>query len=157
MPVTASAFAFDGPVQSGGSRWVVETHTTPAGPRVFRYLMANGGDAQAVMTARVASVNAALAEEEELGSYERDAALALAEQTVAQFAARLRAKYKASGAADACRIAWWLSRRISAGHITDAQCVAAFGVTATQWTNFKTNTLTPQANAWAAVIAAVGS
>lgn len=157
MPVTSSSFLMDGPVQVDGSRWCVETHETGSVPVVVRYLAAGDADCQAIMLARVAGINAALADAEEAANFERDGAPTVAEMTAAQFADRLRAKYRASNAADTCRLAWWLLRRIAAGQITDAQCRTAFGVTTTQWTNFKTNTLTPQSNAWAAVIAAAGS
>jgi hypothetical protein len=156
MPVTNSSFSLEH-AQFDGSRWCREVHTVPEGMREFHYLLAPGDDALAIMQGRVASVNDSLADEEEAANYERDGALTLVEMTAAQAAARLRAKYRASDRADTCRLAWWLLRRIAAGHITDAQCRTAFGLTTTQWTNFKTNTLTPQSNAWAAVIAATGS
>lgn len=156
MPVTNSSFSLDH-AQADGSRWVREIHTLPEGVRELRYLLAPGGDAQAIMQGRVASVNDALADAEEEANYERDGPLSLNEMTAAQFASRLRARYRDSNREDTCRLAYWLLRRIAAGQITDAQCRNAFGLTTTQWTNFKTNTLSPQSNAWAAVIAATGS
>lgn len=156
MPVTASSFTLEG-AQADGSRWCREVHQTSRGPVEFYYLAAANLDVDAVMNGRVASVNASLADAEEAANYERDGALSLGEMTAAQFADRLRARYRASNAADTCKLAWWLLRRITAGQITDAQCRAAFGLTSTQWSNFKTNTLTPQANAWAAIIAAAGA
>lgn len=157
MPVTSSTAAYDGPVQADGSRQVVETQAYTGGARVLRYLAAAGADISAIATARAAAVNADLADAEEAANYLLDGAPSLVEQTAAQFAARLRAKYRSSSASDTCRLAWWLLRRIAAGQITDAQCQTAFGLNATQWTNFKTNTLTPQSNAWASVLAATGS
>ena len=158
MPVTASSAVQNGPVQADGSFQAVETHVLSVGsPVVLSYLAAAGTDIAAVAAGRQASINAQLADAEEAGNYDRDGAPSLVELTAAQFAARLRAKYRASNAADTCRLAWWLLRRITAGQITDAQCQSAFGATANQWTNFKTNTLTPQSNAWASVIAAAGS
>jgi hypothetical protein len=157
MPVTSSSFTLDPYTQTDGSRWVRELHTLLDGARELRYLLAPGGDATAIMQGRVAAVNEALADEEAEANFERDGALTLNEMTAAEFANRLRLKYRNSDKADTCRLAWWLLRRIAAGHITDAQCRTAFGLTTTQWTNFKTNTLTPQSNAWAAVLAATGS
>lgn len=156
MAVTSSSYSLD-PEQVDGSRWCREVHTVVDGVRELLYLLAPGDDPQSIMQGRVTAVNDALADEEEMANYERDGPLTLNEMTAAQFASRLRIRYRNSDRTDTCRLAWWLLRRIAAGHITDAQCRTAFGLTTTQWTNFKTNTLTPQSNAWAAVIAATGS
>lgn len=157
MPVSSSSFALEG-AQADGSRWCREVHTVTGKPDVvFYYLVPAGFDPAPVMAERVAQVNAQLADSEAEDNFGRDGALTTGEMPAAQFAARLRERYRTSNAADTCKLAWWLLRRISAGHITDAQCRSAFGLTTTQWTTFKTNTLTPQSNAWASVIAAAGS
>lgn len=158
MPVTASSFTYDGPAQLDGSRMVIERHQCSGQPDVvFTYFAPAGFDPSTVLNGRAAQVNQALTDAEASANMANDAAPATAEQTMTAFLQAMRAAYKASDRADTCRLAWWLLRRIAAGQITDAQCQTAFGRTATQWTNFKTNTLTPQSNAWAAVIAATGA
>lgn len=156
MPVISSAFTLDPVTQADGSRWCEEAHQTGNGQTRFRYLAAPGVDCQAVMTGRVASVNASLADAEELANYDRDGSPTLAEMNAAAFAARLRERFRSADKADACRLAWWLLRRISQGDITDAQARNAFGLTANQWTTVKTNQLQPRSDAWTAVIAASG-
>lgn len=159
MPVTQSSFAYNGAVQVDGSQQVIETHQCANGVpnQIFMYFAASGFDPSTLLAGRAAAINAALASAEITADMLLDGAPVTVENTMTAFLLAMRAVYKASSAADTCRIAWWLLRRISAGHITDAQCQTAFGVGATAWTNFKTNTLTPQSNAWAALIAAAGS
>lgn len=156
MPVTSSSFTLEG-AQKDGSKWCRETHQiTGGGNRQFYYLSAAGADCQAIMNGRVASINDQLAEDEALANMERDGALTMLHQTAAQFASRFREEVRQATRERACYLAWWLLRRISAGHITDAQCQTAFGMSASAWTTFKTNTVTPRSNAWAAVVAAAG-
>lgn len=83
-------------------------------------------------------------------------ALNLRHQTVAQFAARLRERYRNASRDEAARIAHWLLEKINAGDITDAQCASAFGVTVGQWSTFKTNKLVPLHEHWTAIRAAAG-
>lgn len=64
-------------------------------------------------------------------------ALNLKHQTAAQFAERLRERYRTSEREDAARIAKWLLSAITAGDITDAQVRSAFDLTTTQWTALK--------------------
>lgn len=84
-------------------------------------------------------------------------ALNLNHQTAAQLAARLRAEYLGATRARSCQLAYWLIERINAGDFTDTQARNAFGLTTTQWTNLKSTRLTPQHDAWAAVLAATGA
>jgi hypothetical protein len=158
MPVTASSATFDGPPQADGSRMVIERHQCANGvPDVqFVYFAPAGFDPSTVLAGRTAMINAQLADAEATADMSNDGAPVAVEQTMTAFLQAMRAAYKASDKADTCRLAWWLLRRIAAGQIADTQCQAAFGRSAAQWTSFKTNTLTPQSNAWAAVIAATG-
>jgi hypothetical protein len=78
-------------------------------------------------------------------------ALNLKYQTAAQFAARLRERYRHASREEAVRIATWILNRIEAGDITDTQVRNAFGLTAGQyttlkskWTNLRTNWLAVQ-------------
>lgn len=156
MPVTSSIASFDGPVQRDGTRWIREVHSTLGQDVELLWLGNPGVDLQAVASARSAIINSQLAEAEATDNLSRDEAPVLVEMTASQLAARVRERYRAADRDEACRLAYWLTQRITAGQITDAQCRTAFGVTNTQWTNFKANKLTPQANAWAAVLAATG-
>lgn len=156
MPVTASQTTFDG-AQRDGSRWCHEVHTCTGGGEVrYGYWTPAGYDPAAVTAARAAQVDAWLADTEALENVERDGAATLVHQTAAQFAARLREMARQGTRERACYLAWWLLRRIAQGHVTDAVARTAFGMTTTAWTTFKTATLTPRSNAWAAVIAAGG-
>jgi hypothetical protein len=82
-------------------------------------------------------------------------ALNLRHQTAAQFAARLRERYRSASREDAARIATWLLNRIDAGDLTDAQVRNAFGLTVQQYSNMKTR-MTNLRTAWLAVQAAQG-
>jgi hypothetical protein len=82
-------------------------------------------------------------------------ALTLKHQTAAQFAARLRERYRNAEREDAAKIARWVARRLAAGDITDAQMRAAFGLTTTQWSNLKARMQTLAAN-YDAVLSARG-
>lgn len=76
-------------------------------------------------------------------------ALLLKHQTAEQFVARLRAAYRDGERERLVQIARFIISRIQAGDLTDAQCRAAFGLNATQWTNLKTkmNNLITASNA----------
>lgn len=82
-------------------------------------------------------------------------ALNLQFQTTAQFAARLRERYRSASREEAARIATWILNRIDAGDITDAQVRNAFGLTVTQYANLKTR-MTNLRTAYQAVQAAAG-
>lgn len=157
MTVTSSTFAQES-LQKDGRRWVTETHTLTGGATVpVRYLLAVAGDASAIMTARAPIIAAQAVEDEAVANFNRDGALTVVQQTAAQFAARFRQEVANASQQWACYLAWWLLRRIAAGQITDAQCQTAFNMTASAWTTFKTNTLTPRSNAWVAMLAATGA
>lgn len=81
--------------------------------------------------------------------------LDLRHQTAAQFAARLRARFRSASRLEAARIATWVMDRIAAGDITDAQMRAAFSLTTAQWTALKTR-LTTMRTAYRAIEAARG-
>lgn len=159
MPVSSSTATFEGP-QADGSRWCLEAHALAGGQSIeYRYLTLSDmtqAQVDAKAAARAALVDEWLREREYQRTIERDGAFTLAENSAAQFAARLREDFGAGADRQACYLAWWLLRRIAAGHVTDAQCRTAFGLTTTQWNNVKTNTLTPRSNAYAAMNAAGG-
>jgi hypothetical protein len=68
--------------------------------------------------------------------------LNLHHQTLAQFAARLRDRFKAASGVEKGRIATWLYDHYQAGDFTAAQLRAAFGMTTTQFTAFVTRVQT---------------
>ena len=113
--------------------------------------------ADAVAAGRAADVAEWLASREAEDNIGRDGPPSLVHQTPEQFAKRLREHIRSGDRERACKLAWWLLRRIAAGDITDSQARAAFGLTVAQWTNVKSNILTPRSNAWAAVLAAGGT
>lgn len=82
-------------------------------------------------------------------------ALNLRHQTAAQFAARLRERYRNASREEAARIATWILNRIEAGDLTDAQVRNAFGLTVTQYNAMKTR-MTNLRTAYQAVQAAAG-
>ena len=82
-------------------------------------------------------------------------ALSLRHQTAAQFAARLRERFRSAEREEAARLATWIIERIAAGDITDAQVRTAFGLSAAQYSALKTRLQTLRDH-WAAVRAAKG-
>lgn len=157
MAVTSSVANFDGPIQADGRRQVIEHHELTGGESVtFTYFAMPEDDIQTIANARAVSLLEAAADAEALANVERDGPFTLNHQTGAQFAARFREMVRSATKERACYLAWWLTQRIAQGHTTDAAVRSAFGMTAGQWTTFKSNKVTPRANAWAAVIAATG-
>jgi len=63
--------------------------------------------------------------------------LALKHQTKAQFAERLRARYKSSSREGTAKIAKFILDRLDDGDFTDSQVRNVFGLTVEQWTNLK--------------------
>lgn len=82
-------------------------------------------------------------------------ALILQHQTLAQFAARLRQRYKNANREESARFAKWILDHLEAGDFTDAQIRNAFGLTAGQWTTLKAKMTTRRTN-YEAVQAAAG-
>lgn len=82
-------------------------------------------------------------------------ALNLKHQTVAEFAARLRERYRNSSRGDAARIAKWILDHLEAGDFTETQLRNVFGLTAGQWTTLKAK-MTNLRAAYEAVQAAQG-
>jgi hypothetical protein len=64
-------------------------------------------------------------------------ALNLKHQTPAQFAARLKARFKAAEKYEKARIAAWMYDRVQAGDITVARIKSAFELTDPQWLTFR--------------------
>ena len=89
-------------------------------------------------------------------------ALNLQHQTAAEFAARFWARVLAArNARDQmlyCRLLWWLTRKLVAGDITDAQARNSFNtaygrtLTAVQWTSLRTTRITPAHDRYEAML-----
>lgn len=73
-------------------------------------------------------------------------ALNLQHQTPAQFAARLRQRYKSANKDEAARLAKWVLDHLEAGDFTDVQIRNVFGLTAGQWTTLKAKMTTMRTN-----------
>lgn len=82
-------------------------------------------------------------------------ALNLQHQTAAQFAARLRERYKTATDVEAGRIANWIINHINLGDFTETQVRNAFGLNTTQWATLKAK-LTALRDNYLAVMAARG-
>ena len=140
MPITSSSFAVD-PAQRDGRVRINERHIDSAnGPLLFAYLAANDSNATAVMTARVAQINETLAQNEFERQITTDTpivALVLVQNTAAQFAARLVARFHDSERFERARLCAWVLNRIDAGIYTDTQVRNAFGYSAGVWTTYK--------------------
>ena len=83
-------------------------------------------------------------------------ALTLHHQTAAQFAARLRKRFRNAEREECARIAHWIMRRIAVGDVTESQVRNAFGLTTQRWNTLKANKLEPLRDAWAAIKDAQG-
>jgi hypothetical protein len=157
MPVASSAFTLDPVVQADGRRYVRETHTLTVGsPFLVDYLAAAGTNYTTVMNGRVAGINEQLAQAEYMLCVEGNT-FTTSQQTATELAARFRAEYLNASRERVCRMAYWLIERINAGSFTDTQARTAFGLATTPWNTLKSTRLTPQHDAWAAVIAATGA
>lgn len=156
MAIVSSEF-FVGALQADGRAYVREEHTDHLG-QVHRreYGPVGQVDYAAICAARAVRLAEILAEAEFLDRITRVGALGLQHQVAADFATRLRERYRLLGKADAAYLSWWVIEMINAGHVTDAQVRNAFGMTVQQYTNLKTNKLQPQHDLWVALEAAVG-
>lgn len=90
-------------------------------------------------------------------------ALNLRHQTAAEFAARFWERVRAArdrrDQIEYCRLLYWLTRRLVAGDITDAQARNSFNaafnrtLNAAQWTNLRSTRITPAHDRYAAILA----
>lgn len=89
-------------------------------------------------------------------------ALVLVHQTAAEFAARFWLLVQQNIGKDNVtfeRLMWWLTERLNAGDITDAQARNSFNtafnrtLTAAEWTTLRANRITPAHDRYAAMLA----
>ena len=89
-------------------------------------------------------------------------ALNLRHQTAAQFAAKFWARVQAADKLEFAQLMYWLTRRLVAGDLTDAQARVSFNtafgrsLTAQQWTTRRANRVTPAHDRYAAMLAEGG-
>lgn len=157
MPVVSSAIVEDAP-QRDGRRWIAERHVDHLGvARFLRYLAVKGLNVTAIMTARIAGLNAELTRNEvdaniaSVIAFGKDAVVIRNYSTVAQNAAALRAVYLTSTRLESIMIGEYLST------LTDGVLQTAFGLTSGQTTTLRTNKLTPAATQAAAIRIVAGA
>lgn len=144
-----------GHAQADGRRLIIERHVDATGrEHVIEYGPIGQADYASIMAARAAALDDALAESEVDECIATNTVRAQY-QTGAEFAGRLRERYRVATQETAARLAAWLLGRIEAGQLTDLQVRNAFGLTAPQYTAMKTRMTTLRVS-WAALRAAVG-
>ena len=82
-------------------------------------------------------------------------ALNLKHQTLAEFAARLRERYRNASREEAARIATFILNKIESGDVTETQIRNVFNLTVTQWATLKEK-MTTLRTSWLAIQAAQG-
>jgi len=155
VSITNSTYEFDGPVQADGRRYVRETHTDHLGAlHLISYLAAVGADYSSIMAARVAQIEAGLADLEYANNLSNDA-LATQHITKADLLAKFREAYRSASKEDLARLATWVIRRVTQGDVTEAQLQSAFGLTDPQYATLRAKMLALRDH-WVAVQAAEG-
>lgn len=158
----SSTYTPDAHTQADGRRYVTESFVDDAGGQHSWMYLAPVGWGDVEYTAHLAMVAAridkqlAKAEFEQLLGEDVSVTLNLKYQTAAQFAERLRERWRNSTREECARIAWWIRNRIVSGDVTQAQLRTAFGMTQAQWNALRDDKLIPLADAWQAVRDAAG-
>ena len=158
MAITSSVVTVEH-AQIDGRRWVREVHSDATGiAQIVDYLGASNAatTAQGIANARVATLNAQLAEAEARQKFGIDAnPVPFRWQTAGEFLDRLRAFYRQATREQLARLARYVTRRIDDGSVTVAQLRNAFGLTTPQWTTLEAKMRALRAH-WEAVDAAAG-
>jgi hypothetical protein len=142
--------------QKDGRAYVFERHVDAAGiVREFAYLAAAGANYAANLATHAAMLDAMLAQQEFEDAIQSAANIIPVYQTAAQFADRLRARYRDSSEIECGRLATWLYNHYVSGNFTALQLRTAFGMTTTQFNTFVTKVQTLRTN-YLAVLAARG-
>lgn len=139
MPITSSTYTL-GAVQKCGRTPCTEMHISNTG-EIFHieYLADIGVDYVAVMSGRVAFIDANLKTNELsdavfVGAWN----YVLSHTTNAELSAYVRSLYKTSSREMLAQLAKRILEWITNGRFTDTQIRNAFGLTAAQWTTLKT-------------------
>jgi len=156
--IVSSVLDADEHAQADGRTWVRETHTDHLGLEyVYSYLAAAGTDTNAVMAARVATIDGYLTRNEirtNIESVSRYGSLVpsvtLDYSTATQNASALREAYKTMVQAEAVMVGDYLNT------LTNAQIANAFGITTGQAATLRTNKLAPAAALAASLRAETG-
>lgn len=153
-----SSVLIDRSTQHDGRFWAGERHTDQLGLIYeFRYLADAGTDAQAVMAARVSTINASLTAGEianniaAVSTLGAQATVTFNYSTVAANAAAVRAAYATMTQTQAIFTGEFL------GSLTDTQLQNAFGLTTGQVATLRTNKLVPATAAAAIIRASAGA
>lgn len=156
MSIVSSTFELERHAQRDGSRYVIERHVDGHGvEHVVSYLARGVMDHAAILAARAEQLSEQVAKREFEEAIDFDGWRPLKHQTPAEFAARLRRRYRSASSIECARIATWILDRIGDGDFTENQVRNAFGLTAVQWSALKAR-LTSLRNAYMAAIAAQG-
>lgn len=157
MTIVSSVIASDS-AQRDGRRWIEEIHTDQLGLKYIRlYLVDAGYDANAALAAYVAVLEDGIAAAEIQNNLEQVTTLgSLASpkfiySSAAANVAALRATFQFATQTQAIMIADFLNT------LTDQQLQNAFGLTAGQVSNLRTNKLTAAATLAASIRAATGA
>lgn len=156
MPISKSSFALAA-AEANGLILCTETHDTSNGAVIKKYRAPSDHDWAYTLKENAAVIKQELVDIEFHRVTHFDGAPVLKDQTIGQFLTRLRGRYREMVDVDQAQLAWWLMRRIDAGHITDAQCAKAFGVTAVNWTRLKNTRMKLLGRAWAAALTVMGA
>ena len=153
MSIVSTVVQPDNHLQKDGRRYVTERHTDHTGvEHLHVYKAADGANYQAAADARKALIEQNLAETE-FENLVTGEWRPLVHQTEVQFAARLRARYKAASGVECARLAKWIMDGIDGGSFTATQVRNAFGLTAGQWTTLSAKLTTLRSNYNAALAA----
>lgn len=163
MPIVSSSHTLGG-IQRDGRRFVSEAHTDGQGSVYTReYLAVEGANYAQVRDAEGARLSEALADAECSRATANGAWPTLLHQTAAEFASRFWARVLSARARgdqfEYGRLLWWLTQRLVAGSITDAQARGSFNsafgrsLTAGQWTTLRSARITPAHDRYAAMLA----
>jgi len=155
MPILETAIARAEP-QRDGRFHVRETHSDGLNSYEFAYLAEPGTDIAAIAAARVASIDAALIEDDikramqQILSLGSQASIALAHATTAQLRSRIRTRFRNAARTDAVMLGDFLAQ------LTDAQLAALFGLTLSQVATLRVSKLDPARTAADTLRALVG-
>lgn len=155
--IVSSVLDVEDHAQVDGRTWVREVHTDHLGLEyVYSYLAVDGTDTNAVMNARVATIDGYLTRTEirtnvdAVSRYGSLAAPTLDYSTATANASALREAYKTMIQAEAVMSGDYLNT------LTNAQIANAFGITTGQAATLRTNKLQPAAALAAALRAETG-
>lgn len=128
----------EGHAQKDGRRWVVEVHSDAQGEVArISYKGRDTDDRNAIASARSGRILSDLAIQELKDAIQQNIKPAMRFATAQQFANYIAETYPSLTGEQQAHLAWWISNRLAAGDVTDAQMQNLFGLTAGQWNTRK--------------------